>query len=151
MVNDNVVAVKLTAKEISETVQKLKEIQAQLADRLIALQPEERRAVPKMSDKTLPFVEKVVSYVDSRPEFAPFYLPVEDMKIDFQAVNDLKQIQREAEQLCQALNDTILLSGSEAYSAALAYYNSVKQAAKANVPHAAPVYEDLKKRFEKKS
>ncbi|MEQ9440394.1 MAG: hypothetical protein RIG62_15170 [Cyclobacteriaceae bacterium] len=150
MVNDNVVSVKLTQKEMDETVQKLKEIQAQLKNRLIALQPEERQSVPKMSDKTMPFVEKVVSYADSRPEFAPFYLSVDELKTDFKAVNDLRLILREAEQLCQALSDTILLSGSEAYSASLAYYNSVKQAAKANVPNAGPVYEDLRKRFSKK-
>ena len=72
------------------------------------------------------------------------------MKVDFRAVNDLKRILREAEQLCQALNDTIILSGSEAYTAALAYYGSVRQAAKSNAPHAQAVYEDLRKRFERK-
>ena len=99
----------------------------------------------------MPFVEKVVSYVDSRPEFIPFYLSAEELKIDFKAVNDLKQILREAEQLCQSLNDTITLSGSEAYTAALAYYSAVQQAAKSNVPNAQPVYEDLRKRFEWKT
>ena len=151
MVNDNVVSVKLTAKEISDALQKLKEIQSQLKDRLIALQPEQKRMIPKMSDKTLPFVEKVIDYVDSRPEFVPFYLPVEELKTDFKAVNDLRLILREAEQLCQALSDTILLSGSEAYAEALAYYQAVKQAAKRNIPDAKSVYQDLRKRFEQKS
>ncbi len=147
MVNDNVVSVQLLPKEVEDAVKRLKELQSKFQDRLIALQPHERHELPKMSDKTLPFVKKVVNYADSRPEFVPFYLSVEEMKIDFQAVNDLKQIAREAEQLCQALNDTITLSGSEAYTAALAYYGSVKQATKAN---AQPVYEDLRKRFERK-
>lgn len=150
MVNENVVSVQLTTKEIEDSVKNLKTIQTRLQGRLIALQPNERRELPKMSDKTLPFVEKVTEYADSRPEFVPFYLSIEEMKIDFKAVNDLKQILRETEQLCQTLSDTITLSGSEAYTAALAYYNSVKQAARANVPHAAPIYEDLRKRFEKK-
>ena len=150
MVNSNVVSVQITPKEVEDSVKRLKELQSKLQDRLIALQPSERREVPKMSDKTLPFVEKVVDYANSRPEFVPFYLSVEELNIDFKAVNDLKQILREAEQLCQSLNDTITLSGSEAYTAALAYYNSVKQAAKSNVPNAQPVYEDLRKRFERK-
>jgi hypothetical protein len=42
------------------------------------------------------------------------------------------------------------MSGSEAYTAALAYYNSVKQAAKMNVPNAKSIYKDLKQRFEKR-
>ncbi len=103
-----------------------------------------------MSEKTVSFVEKAINYAESRPESVPFYLSVEEMKIDFRAVNDLKQILREAQQLCTALNNTIILSGSEAYTAALAYYSAVKQAAANNVPHAQAVYEDLKKRFEKK-
>ena len=52
---------------------------------------------------TMPFVEKVIGYADSRPVFVPFHLSVDEMKIDFQAVNDLKQILREAQQLCTAL------------------------------------------------
>lgn len=150
MVNDNVVSVKLAPQEVEESVKALKALQDKLNDQLIALKPKERHELPKMSDKTMPFVEKVVSYVDSRPEFVPFYLSPEELKIDFKAVNDLKQILREAEQLCQSLSDTITMSGSEAYTAALAYYSSVKQAAKSNVPNAQPVYEDLRKRFERK-
>jgi len=53
--------------------------------------------------------------------------------------------------LCDNLPDTEMLSGSEAYVAALTYYNSVKQAAKMNVPSAKAIYEDLRKRFEKPS
>lgn len=150
MINDNLVAVQLTAKEIEAAVKKLKELQTSLEGQLVALQPKQRQELPKMSDKTVSFVEKAINYAESRPEFVPFYLSVEEMKIDFQAVNDLKKILREAEQFCQLLNDTVTLSGSEAYTAALAYYNSVKQAASANVPHARPVYEDLRKRFERK-
>ncbi len=150
MINDNLVAVELTAEEVQKSVKKIKELQSTLQGQLVALQPRQRQELPKMSDKTMPFVEKVISYADSRPEFVPFYLSVDEMKVDFQAVNDLKQILREAQQLCTALNDTMILSGSEAYTAALAYYSSVKQAATNNVPHAQAVYEDLRKRFEKK-
>ena len=44
-----------------------------------------------------------------------------------------------------------MLSGSEAYGEALAYYQSVKQAAKRNIPDAKVIYQDLRKRFEKKA
>ena len=42
-----------------------------------------------------------------------------------------------------------MMAGSEAYIASLSYYNSVKMAAKLNVPGAKPIYDDLKKRFTK--
>lgn len=44
-----------------------------------------------------------------------------------------------------------MLAGSEAYAAALSYYNSVKMASKLNVNGAKAIYEDLRKRFEHKS
>ena len=141
----------LFPEEVAWAVKRLNELHKQLGNQLIALQPAERMKMLTISDKSTPFVEKVVGYVDSRPEFVPFFLSVEALKIDFQAVNDLKLIAREAEQLSQALNNPIIRSGSEAYTAALAYYRSVKKAARANVPHAQPVYEDLRKRFERKS
>jgi len=40
-----------------------------------------------------------------------------------------------------------MLVGSEAYMAALMYYNSVKMAAKTGQPNASSIYDDLSKRF----
>ena len=45
--------------------------------------------------------------------------------------------------------DTISCQRAEAYVVALGNYNSVKQAAKMDVPGAKGIYEDLRKRFEK--
>ncbi|MDF1549516.1 MAG: hypothetical protein P1P88_16945 [Bacteroidales bacterium] len=44
-----------------------------------------------------------------------------------------------------------MLSGSEAYLPALAFYNYIKGATSMNVPGAKDIYEDLKKYFIKKS
>ena len=61
----------------------------------------------------------------------------------------LTDLARPIEQLNRTLEDTIILAGSEAYVASLAYYNSVKQAAKMNVPGALPIQDDLSKRFDR--
>jgi hypothetical protein len=45
------------------------------------------------------------------------------------------------------LEDTAFLAGSEAYSASLAFYGAIKNAAKNKVPGATQAYEDLKARF----
>ena len=47
------------------------------------------------------------------------------------------------------LNDTTMEAGAESYITSLSYYNSVKLAAKSDVPGAKAIYEDLKKRFAK--
>ena len=40
-------------------------------------------------------------------------------------------------------------AGAESYVCALTYYNSVKMAAKMDIPGAKSIHEDLSKRFEK--
>ncbi|GAB4338781.1 MAG: hypothetical protein OHK0038_17620 [Flammeovirgaceae bacterium] len=148
MAKENTVSIQINPQDLNKVISLLGEVQTILKPYLIALTPEERKELPKMSDKTTPFVEKALEYAKSNPEFAPAYLNINELSIDVKAVNDLTSIVRPVEMLNENLNDTILLSGSEAYSAALTFYNSVKQAAKMNVPNAKSIYEDLKKRFE---
>lgn len=150
MSNENVVSIQIPEEERKMIEQKVQEIKAALKPYLIALKPVERQTLPKMSDKTIPFVEKVMEYAKMHPEFTPPYLQTEEMEIDFQAMNDLRQLYREVAQLYKNLDDTIMLSGSEAYAAALVYYNSVRQASKMNVPNAKSIFEDLSQRFQKK-
>jgi hypothetical protein len=150
MSKENVVSIQIPENELNEIKTQVLALKEKLQGYLISLKPAERQGIAKMSDKTVPFVEKVTEYVQSHPEFVPPFMQTEEMMIDVKAYNDLIQIFREVEQLCTQLDDTVMLSGSEAYLAALAYYNSVKQAAKMNVPNAKSIYKDLKQRFDKK-
>jgi hypothetical protein len=143
----NRISIQIPDKELQLALQKLAEVSAMLEPYLIALTAEERRQIPKMSDGNAPFVEKALRYAKGQPDLAPAYLKIEEMDIDFKAVNDLAKIFQEVTRLGSALDDTIKLAGSEAWMAALAYYNSVKMGTKLNVPGAKPVYEDLRKRF----
>jgi hypothetical protein len=149
MANENLVAVRINPEDLRKITEALKVVEDTLKPYLIALTPEERKKNLKMGDKTTPFVEKIAEYAKSNPEFVPAYMNVQNLEIDLKAVNDLTLFLRPTEQLASGINDTILLSGGEAYSNALMYYNSVKQAAKNNIPSAKIIFEDLKKRFEK--
>jgi len=149
MSNENVVSIKIPKEDLNKVMQHLKAIDEILKPYLVALTPEERKTIPKMSDKTMPFVEKVMEYAELNPKFAPMFMNVPEMKIDLNAVTDLSPIQKLTDQLADNLNDTVMLSGSEAYVASLAYYNTVKQGAKMNIPDAKAIYDDLSKRFER--
>ena len=127
----------------------LEKIQNTLSKYLIALTPKEKQHLPKMSDGTLPFVEKSLAYSQSNKEYVPPYLDADELGRDVQAVEDLTVLYRSVKQLGSKLEDTILLAGSEAYVASLSYYNSVKMAAKLDVPGAKTIYADLKQRFAK--
>jgi len=136
MASENVVSIVIPAEDVAAVQDAIKVIEEKLKPHLVALQPAERKELPKMSDKTAPFVEKVLDYAESDAEFAPAYLDVPELKKDLDAVGMLTLVARPIEQLSEMLNDTIMLAGSEAFVASLAYYNSVKQAAKMNVPGA---------------
>ena len=134
---------------IREVALKLREATEALQPYLIALTPEDRQSIPKMSDKTMPFVEKTLEYCASAPQFAPPYMDSEALDSDFKVTQQLTPLFRTIKAMNDGLDDTIMEAGGEAYVNALSYYNSVKQAAKMNVPGAKSIYEDLKKRFER--
>lgn len=144
---ENVISIEIPSTDVKQVLEHLTKIQEILKPYLIALSPEERKQLLKMGDKTIPFVEKTLEYVKTNPEFVPIYLDVKEFEKDAIAVKDLVSMLTPINQLSQGLNDTEMLAGSEAYTTALIYYNSVKQASKNNVPNAKAIYEDLSKRF----
>lgn len=134
---------------IASVSQKISEIQAELNPYVIALSPDDRRELPKMSDKTQPFVEKALAYAISAPQFAPPYMDVAGLTNDMKVHEQLTPLLREIRMLYDKLDDTTMEAGAESYVCTLSYYNSVKMAAKMDIPGAKAILEDLRKRFEK--
>lgn len=148
---ENVINFNIPDEVITEVTEGLAIIVSKLQPYLIALTPEQRHDIPKMSDGTIPYVEKTLAYAQSSPQFVPSYMDVEALFMDMKAHGQLTPILRTVKQLCDGLDDTTMEAGAESYVNALNYYNSVKQAAKMNVPGAKAIYEDLKQRFERRS
>tara|TARA_R110002012_G_scaffold6379_1_gene29218 strand:+ start:920 stop:1381 length:462 start_codon:yes stop_codon:yes gene_type:complete len=148
---ENVVAVQIPPKTLAELKTKVDDIVKTLSPLLITLTAQQRKEAPKMGDGTEVFVGKVLDYTKSSPAFLPPYVKADDLEIDFKAVKDLNTLFKPLQQLMANLDDTILMSGSEAYVAALSYYNSVKLAARMNAPGAKVIYDDLSSRFRQTS
>ncbi|MEP4534968.1 MAG: hypothetical protein ABJ004_17875 [Cyclobacteriaceae bacterium] len=149
MSTENVISIEIPPADVQAVKDALATIQSTLAPYVLALTPEQRKTIPKMSDGTEPFVSKVMDYATSDPQFAPPYMDVPELKKDFDAVTALMPLLRTVDQLKSNLNDTTMMAGSEAFVSALSYYNSVKMAAKMNIPGAKAIYDDLAKRFTK--
>ncbi len=145
----NRISIEISGEAKTKVTESLNGIEEAIGGQLISLTNKDRVQLPKMSDGTIPFVEKVISYAKSSPEFLPPYVDVVEMDNDFTLVEALTDVLREVKQLHDNLEDTITLAGSEAYTAALSYYNSVKMAAKLEVPGAKSIQSDLSKRFAK--
>ena len=150
MPESNQVSIVIPPEILTEVETAVALIKTKLEPFLVALTPLERRDMVKMSDKTFPFVEKTLNYAETVPKFAPPYMDVAELKVDFAAVKDLTSILNPLLGVTSNLEDSKMVSGSESYISALAYYNSVKLAAKMDIPDAKPIYDDLKQRFVRK-
>jgi hypothetical protein len=145
----NSISIQIPEADLQAVRDALATIQTTLSPYLQALSPEERKTLLKMSDRSEPFVSKVMDYVGSSPQFLPPFVIVQELQNDWNAVQHLIPLVRSVSQLQSNLSDTLMLAGSESYVTALSYYNSVKLAAKMNVADAKVIYDDLRKRFQR--
>lgn len=151
MSTQNQISIVIPQPVIDEVMAKLKDCKIALAPYLQGLTAEERISLFKMGDKTVATVQKTKSYMDTNPEFIPSYLNKVEFLKDEKVVTQLNPIANLAIQLATDVDDTVMLSGSEALQEAMLYYGQVKEASSKGVPTAKPIYEDLKQRFSKRS
>ena len=148
--NENRISLSIADSEKDKIMQAVNALAVLLQPLLIALDADGRRSLAKMSDASIPFIQKVAQYVESNPEFVPAFVDVAEFKKDLQTFLDMREVLRPILQLVGNLEDTAILSGADAYDVGRAYYKTVQQGVKMNVPNANAIYEDLKSRFEVK-
>lgn len=146
--NENRISIQLSNADITAINDAVGVLTAKLQPVLIALDANDKKNLAKLGEKSVSFVEKSAQYAGTNAEFLPAFISAAEMNKDFQAFNTLNTILRPLMQLTKNLEDTATLCGSEALLAALAYYNSVRQGVKMNVPNASAIYDDLSARFE---
>jgi hypothetical protein len=144
---DDKVSWSLTPAEQAEVDGAIATLQRVLGPKLQHLTPQERIELAKMGDKTVAFVQKVLEYSSSHPEFLPPYVDRAALEVDVEGVLALSPLTHALESLAEGTEDTRMLAGSEAYTAALSYYQSVRTATKRGVPGAEAIYRDLAERF----
>lgn len=143
----NVIEVRIPEADLAEIRTAVATLKDKLLPRLQTLSPQERHEIPKMGDKTVAFVQKAHEYAKANPALTPAYLDVEAMGVDLSATKQLHEILQPLTVVTEALSDSVTLSGSEAYQAALVFYTNIKAAAKSKAPGAATIYDDLAVRF----
>lgn len=147
MSTQNQISIEIPETVITDVMQKLQDCKVALAPYLQGLTAEERQSLFKMGNKTVATVQKTKSYVATNPEFVPAYMNKDEFLKDEAVVSQLSPIANLASQLVTDVEDTVMLSGSEALQMAMLYYGQVKEAQSRGIPTAKPIYEDLKERF----
>lgn len=143
----NLVSQAIPAKTLADALQHLREARALLAPYLVALQPEERAALPKMGDKSVAFVTKAAEYAQSLPKLMPQYLDVDGLVTDAGVNADLLPVYQELDGFTTDVDSTRMQAGSEGYTSALLVYTACKLGADSNQPGAAAAVAELETRF----
>jgi hypothetical protein len=137
----------IPADVLEQIETKSREIKDLLAPYIIALTPQERRSLPKMGDKTVAFVEKAYQYFIENSELRPNFVNEAEYTVDYRDAVDLRVAASNIAQASDALNDLLLISGSEAYQASLGMYANLATQASRNIGNAKTLYAELRKRF----
>ena len=93
---------------------------------LIDLTADERKALPKMGDKSRAFVSKALEVATQNPDFLPRSFDLEEMRKDVQLFEAMYPIVVALAQLQELMDNTYTTVGSEAYAAALQVYTYAK-------------------------
>ncbi|MBD1843290.1 hypothetical protein H6F89_07720 [Cyanobacteria bacterium FACHB-63] len=113
---------------------------------LIDLVAEERSSLPKLSPKSRSFVNTAFDVANRNPDFLPRSFDVEEMRKDLELFQDLNQILMSLTQLQDMVNDTCMVVGSEAYTAALTVYDYAKKSG-VNANGMEPIVAEMREHF----
>ncbi len=147
---ENLLEVNIPEEDKLEISQAFTTLETKFLPHLANLNADERIALPKMGDKTLAFVVKGISHMEQNPDFVPKFINIDEIKTDLATVEMFRKFYALLSKMTDLTDDTMLLAGSEAYVAVLAFYNYIKGAAKAKIPGAEQIYKDLQERFPRK-
>ena len=119
----------LTAADQQALLQTIADLKAKLPF-LIDLTPEDRRALPKLGDKSRAFVDQGLALASQNDGILPRSFDVEEYRRDVELVRQLEPVVLALRQLLELVEDTYIAVGSDAYTASLLVYQAAKLAGK---------------------
>ena len=145
-INSNRLDVSLNPQEVTQINAAITNIEV-LMPFLTGLTIEERVAIPKINVANKAFTEDAINIAVQNPSLFPGYINPAEMQKDLLLFNQLDVLATSMRRVLEKIEDTLMLAGSESYISALAVYRSISAAAKAGVPGADSLYDQLRARF----
>lgn len=129
-----------------EVKDKLDEIR-QMLPFAVGLSARDRRTNRALGRSSTQFVQHALENMKQSPTLVPVFVDVATVENHYAMYNSLLGIKDSVDQLQRLITDTMHMAGSQANRQSLDFYNSVKRGAKANVPGAQSVLDNLRPRF----
>jgi hypothetical protein len=147
MPQQNQIELRIPEADLADIKGAIDILRAKLLPHLKTLSAQDRRKMLKMGDRTVAFVQKAFEYGTRQPKLVPSFLDMESFSRDINGIQLMQELIRGLSPLCEALEDSLMLSGSEAYQGSLLFYQNAKMAARSKDPDAKLIANDLAERF----
>jgi hypothetical protein len=146
--SQNIISITFDDKSLANIDTAINTLEAELQG-LIDLNVDERRALPKMGDKSETFCRQTLNVLAQNPQVVPPSLDLAEAQRDLQALDALRSRSSRLRQLVGRVEDTELALGSDVMSAALDGYAMLKVLGKGSGLEA--LRKEVGARFAKKS
>ncbi len=123
--SQNIISLSLTAADYAEVDAALATLETKLAG-LIDLSTDERRALPKMGDRSEAFCRQTLTVLAQNPQVVPAGLNLAEAERDLSNLDALRSRTTRLRQLFGRLEDSEMALGSDVMSAALEGYALLK-------------------------
>lgn len=142
----NIVIKKIPLVILQNAQQKLDEVMDMLGPCLVTLSQPERQALVKIGEESFNFIAKSYELAIEYPELFPSFVKAGIFGEDFSTVQALKSLTARLNKLKDGISDTEMVTGNHALEAALAFYQTLKIAARRDIPGTRVIYEEIKPR-----
>ena len=141
-------SIKKIPEDVLQRIQlKLDEMIDLLKPYLVVLTSEERQALTKIEEETYRFLEMSHGLAVDYPDLFPSFMKAAVFGENFSTVTELSGFANKLNNFRDSISDTEMLAGNHAMEFALAFYHTVKMAARRDIPGAKVIFEELKPRF----
>lgn len=121
----NLMSLALSADDLDAVDAALSALEARLTG-LVALQPDERRGLTKMGDKSEAFCRQTLTVLEQNPQVIPPSFDLAEARADLAAVDVLRPRLARLQRLTERAGDSEMALGSDVMNAALEGYALLK-------------------------
>lgn len=114
---------------------------------LRSLNPDSRRQLAKMGDKSFAFVIKALEHYENNVELGPKFINVDEFRKSIRTLEQMRLFHGSLNQINEMLSHSMTIVGSDAYAYARVIYKTSQMGKELDVPKAESICDDLSARF----
>lgn len=141
-------SLEFTPEEIKKIEESLTVLEKTLSPKMLNLTPKESDIKKGPGKKTQLWRDKILMYLEQKPEMTPRHMNVEEYRKDAAAVKALTAFGKQMRSILEGIEDTAAVLREDLHKKAKEYYKHAKLAAEGEVSGSTTVLQDLEPLFD---